>query len=102
MTNTNLKLIETHYDEEKTKVNERYYVDKNDLRQGLYESFYKSGQLFERCTYKNDKREGLFEWFHENNQLSQRGTYKNDDLHGILELFDNQGKFEFSCNYYTK
>ena len=32
MTNTNLKLIETHYDEEKTKVNERYYVDEKRFK----------------------------------------------------------------------
>ena len=41
MTNTNLTQqntltqIETFYDEAKTKVKERYFVDKNYLRQGI-------------------------------------------------------------------
>ena len=43
MTNTNLKLIETYYNEDKTKVKERYYIDENGLRQGMYESFYENG-----------------------------------------------------------
>jgi len=76
--NTNLTKIEKCVDYAKTTVKFKYYIDKNGLKQGLYELFCEDGQLDERC------------------------TYKNDDLHGILELFDNQGKFEFSCNYYTK
>ena len=67
MTNTNLTQqntltqIETFYDEAKTKVKERYFVDKNYLRQGLYELFYENGQLKGRCTYKNGELDGLDE-----------------------------------------
>ena len=43
MTNTNLKLIETFYDKAKTKVKERYFVDKDGKLDGLYELFYKDG-----------------------------------------------------------
>ena len=92
MTNTNLKLIETHYDEAKTKVNERYYVDKNGLRQGLYESFYENGQLRRRCTYKDGKLDGLYESFYENGQLKERCTYKNNKLDGLCEWFDINGQ----------
>ena len=74
--NTNLKLIETFYDEAKTKVNERYYVDKNGLRQGICDCFDGKGQLEERYTFKNDELDGLYELFYENDQVSERYTYK--------------------------
>ena len=91
MTNINLKLIETYYDEAKTKVNERYYVDKNYLRQGLYEQFYENGQLRRRCTYKDGKLNGLYKSFHENGKLEERFTFKNDELDGLYELFYENG-----------
>ena len=42
--NTNLTQVETYYNEEKTKVKERYFVEENDLRQGMYKSFYENGK----------------------------------------------------------
>jgi len=50
-----LTQVETCDDEEKTIVLERYYIDENGLKQGLFERFYKDGQVKEKCTYKNDQ-----------------------------------------------
>lgn len=48
-----LMQIETFYDKAKTKIQERYYVDKDCLKQGLCELFCENGKLRERRTYKN-------------------------------------------------
>lgn len=61
-----LTQVETCDDEEKTIVLERYYIDENSLKQGLFERFYENGQHQIKCIYKDDKQDGLFEWFHEN------------------------------------
>ena len=96
---TNLKLIETFYDEAKTKVNERYFVDENYLRQGLYESFYENGQLEERYTFKNDELDGLFKKFNRDGDLIERCTYKDGLKQGLYESFDENGQLEQKCMY---
>ena len=48
-----LTQIETFYDKAKTKINERYYIDKNGLRQGISKLFCENGQLEKRYTYKD-------------------------------------------------
>jgi len=53
--NTNLTQVETYYNEEKTKVKERYFVEENDLRQGMYKSFYENGKSINQFVYKKGK-----------------------------------------------
>ena len=92
MTNTNLKLIETYYDEAKTKVKERYYIDENGLRQGMYESFYENGNNGIRCTYKDSELNGLYEEFDVNNKIRAKCDYKDSKRDGLYELFSANGK----------
>ena len=42
---------------------------KNGQKNGLEESFYRSGRLHYRVNYKDEKKEGLTEYFHTNGQL---------------------------------
>ena len=84
MANTNLKLIETYYDKEKKKINERYYVDKDGLKQGLYESFYENGQPHIKFTCKDGVYDGLFELFYKDGQVKERCTHKDDKLDLVL------------------
>ena len=97
--NTNLKLIETFYDEVKTIVLERYYVDKDGLRQSLYEAFYEDGKPYIKSTYKNNKLNGLYELFHENGQPNIKCTYKDGLKQGLFEWFDENGKLLIKCTY---
>lgn len=72
-----LTQIKTYYDKEKTKLRERYYVNKNGLKHGLYEWFYENGIHCLKCTYKNNRLDGLYESFYENGKTLIKRTYKN-------------------------
>jgi len=99
MINANLTKIETYYDDTKTIVLERYYIDENFLRQSLYEAFYKDGKPYIKGTYKNGVCDGLFEWFDENGKLKGRCTFKNDKRDGLFESFDENGKLKGRCTF---
>ena len=92
ITTLGVKKNETFYDEAKTKINERYYVDKDGFWQGLYEEFYKSGRLRTRCTFKDDKQDGLYKQFYEKGQLFTKCTFKNGAFDGLYERFYESGK----------
>ena len=97
--NTNLTKVKTHHDKAKTKVKERYFVDENGLRQGLYESFYENGRPDLKCTYKDDKLNGLYEEFFENDKPRERCTYKDGLKQGLCESFYENGQLEQKCMY---
>ena len=97
--NTNLTKVKTHHDKAKTKVKERYFVDENGLRQGLYESFYENGRPDLKCTYKDAKLNGLYEEFFENDKPRERCTYKDGLKQGLYESFDENGQLEQKCMY---
>jgi antitoxin component YwqK of YwqJK toxin-antitoxin module len=44
-------------------------------KDGPFESYYRSGQLKERVTYKDGEFEGLCEEYYKNGQLEWKGTY---------------------------
>lgn len=45
---------------------------KNDIREGLYKYYYKSGALQEEGNFKNDKAESLFKEYYESGQIKKR------------------------------
>jgi antitoxin component YwqK of YwqJK toxin-antitoxin module len=81
---TNLKLIETFYDKAKTIIKERYYIDENGFRQGMYEEFYENGKLKTKCTFKDDKMESLSDHFYKNDQI---------EIHALFELFKEYSRY---------
>ncbi|SVA86009.1 uncharacterized protein METZ01_LOCUS138863, partial [marine metagenome] len=64
----------------------------NEPVTGIVESFYSTGQLKNRTTYKNGKKEGLDEGFHTNGQLSYRWNYKDGKPDGLEKTFDEDGR----------
>ena len=55
-------------------------TEKETIKDGLHESFYKNGQLESRGNYKDGKLNGLFELFDENGNLTKTKEYKNGEL----------------------
>lgn len=72
---------------------------KNDKLEGWGEWYYENGQLAEKTNYKKDKREGLWEWYYENGQLSEKTNYKNDKLEGWVEWYYENGQLKEKRNY---
>ena len=63
-----------------------------EIKNGLYESFHKNGQLSKRENYKDGELDGLVEEFYENGQLNQRENYKDGELDGPWEWFYENGE----------
>ena len=85
-----LRLVETFYDTDKTQIKERYYVDKNGLRQGMYQQFYSNGTIATECNYKDDCQHGLTECFYGDGRPTIRCVYNKNVLHGLYEWFENR------------
>ncbi len=111
-----LKPVVTYHDVLKTKIKERYFVDENGQKSGLYERFYSDDksspyQMFnyeggvlhgsyewrsidgvtrEKCTYHHGKKDGLYQRFHGNTVLAEECTYQNDVKDGAYQLIDEE------------
>ena len=64
----------------------------DSLKQGLWLTFYPSGQLKSIHYYKDDEEEGPIDHFYENGQLNQHMEFRNGALHGKLVLYYKNGK----------
>jgi len=60
-------------------------------REGLWEWFYKSGNISVRTSYKEGKMDGIEEEFYENGNIQSRTPFKDVKIDGIEEWFDEQG-----------
>jgi antitoxin component YwqK of YwqJK toxin-antitoxin module len=88
----------TYYDEDKKPIYERETY-KNGVKNGLYEKYYRNGQLMEKINYKNDVLDGLFQQWHKNGQLWVKCYYKNGKLNGLLEKWYDNGQLSGKRNY---
>ena len=61
-------VINIFYDEEKTMLSEEYFQI-NNKKQGIYKSYYETGQLWEEVNYIDDKREEIYKSYYETGQL---------------------------------
>jgi antitoxin component YwqK of YwqJK toxin-antitoxin module len=60
-------------------------------REGLWEWFFKNGNIHYRTPYKGGKEDGIEEWFYLNGNIESRIPYKEGERDGIEEWFDKQG-----------
>ena len=67
---------------------------KNGKREGLWESYYRNGQLHTKGFYRKGKREGEWEFYFRNGQLECKGTYKNGNEDGVFEFYYSKGQFD--------
>ena len=54
----------------------------SEKKDGPFESYYRSGQLKEKGTYRDGELDGLCEEYYRNGQLSEKGTYKDGEKCG--------------------
>ena len=55
---------------------------KNGRRHGVFESYDRSGQLWQKVPYMDGLRHGENRMYHENGQLAETATFKSDRLTG--------------------
>ena len=67
-------------------------------RDGLFESYYENGQLAGKVNYKDGKEDGLRESYYENGQLWFIKNFKDGELHGLSETyFEDGSKYDDAC-----
>jgi len=81
---SDLKLVETKY--RTGELYERYHVDKNNKKQGLYNTWYKSGELAVEVNYKDGKLNGLYKLWYPNGKLEIEANHQDDKLNGTLKF----------------
>ena len=67
-----------------------YY--ENGQREGLWEEYRESGLLMKKVNYKNGQREGRFEQYHKNLQLFITGYYENGQPEGLWRNYHENGQ----------
>ena len=82
------------------KIKERYFVDANGKKQGVYRSFHKNGKLDVYVEYENDKGNGIYKAFYESGILELSMHAKNDKLDGEVKLFSEKGDLEMYQLFY--
>jgi antitoxin component YwqK of YwqJK toxin-antitoxin module len=60
-------------------------------RGGIWEWFYRNGNILWRTSYKDGKKDGIEEFFYENGNISMRTPYKEGWIDGIQTFYDEQG-----------
>ena len=59
-------------------------------REGIWEEFFKNGNIRRRTPYVGGEKDGIVEWFYENGNIYWRIPYKEGERDGIEEEFDEQ------------
>ena len=85
---------------QKRKVRERYVVDENGVKQGLYQSYYRNGQDKVTCAYKKDILDGHYVSKHPNGRVATECTYDEGCLEGKVTRHDQKGGLLFEGNYH--
>lgn len=92
------KKIEIKYDSGKIK--ESYYVDKQGVNQGNYESFYENGNIKEISNYQSGQLSGSRKLYFENGSVEIEELYNTEGkLQGNYKVFYPDGKLQLEKEY---
>lgn len=64
------------------------------IRDGLFQDFYKNGNVGSEGLYVNGLEEGYWKDYHENGNLAAEGNYSKGKETGIWRYYDEDGNFE--------
>jgi antitoxin component YwqK of YwqJK toxin-antitoxin module len=89
---------------ENGQVKERWYVKNSNaettVRDGKYESWYKTGQKREQGEFVNGKKQGRWISWYENGQKEEEGEYVSGKKHGKWTEWDEDGVKEGERDYF--
>lgn len=84
--------------DDKGNLVEKYQVDKDGTRNGIYESYY-NGKLVSKANYKEGIESGKRVIFYENGSPEIEENYKNGALEGEYKVFYETGELKLISNY---
>jgi antitoxin component YwqK of YwqJK toxin-antitoxin module len=91
-------LNEVYSDNGNGVLEERFYK-KSGVKDGIYECYYKNGQLNIESNWKDGKEDGLYKSYHENGQLKQEGNFKDGKMSGLFKFYLENGQLEAESNF---
>ena len=68
-------------------------------KDGLFEWYYKNGQLESKGNWNDGKRDGLFESYYENGQLESKGNWNDGKEDGLFERYYENGQSKGKNNW---
>jgi antitoxin component YwqK of YwqJK toxin-antitoxin module len=71
---------------------ERWQHNGDSIKNGIYESFYENGNIFERAEYRNDVLNGEKKFYFENGQVQSIEQHQMGNYHGTFKSFDSTGQ----------
>jgi len=72
----------------------RYERSGKRIREGVYKTYYPTGELASESPFINDKREGLEKQYYESDKLRSELLYKNDKPTGIKKMYTESGQLQ--------
>lgn len=93
------KIVTSFYDTDAKHKHLEYYVDTNDLKQGICKTYHQLGFLMEETNYENGMKNGKEKIFNDDNTIKGTINYKNDMRDGLLTIYKYDGGIELTVNY---
>jgi antitoxin component YwqK of YwqJK toxin-antitoxin module len=90
-------IVETYFPN--SDIHETYMTYVNGKLNGLYQSWYINGQLWEEVNYRNGKYNGLYEEWFDNGNLFIQSHYKNGERDGLYEEWNYDGDLVKKADY---
>ena len=70
--------VTVYFDVGLRQIKERFSIDKNGLKLGTYELFYRDGSLCVKCEYKNGLLNGQYTSYKKDGSVVENCYYKDD------------------------
>lgn len=84
---------------QKRTVRERFVVNSDGVKNGLYTSYHKNGQKSETCTYKNGVKQGADTTWYDNGRMATEAFYKDGCREGIYRSYYPDGTLHIECSF---
>lgn len=75
---------------------------KNNLREGVWRSYYPDGTLWSQATFVEGKSQGETLTYYQNGKLRYKGYYSMDEKSGEWEWYDSTGVIQKKVNFDLK
>ena len=88
--------VKTWYDAKKTIIKEDYYALKKNpaVLDSLYFSYFQSGQLKSKGSFKMNKPVGKWEYYYENGNIKMKGEVRDNESYGTWTYYYENGNID--------
>ncbi len=71
----------------------------DNVEEGLYRAYDKSGKKYIECMYKNGKRNGWYVSLYPNGEMEMEACYKNNLRDSTWKYYDEKGQLRYTLKY---